>query len=1782
MKKLSIKILVCLLAITSIFGLVGMKSTSAVAEEQYQINDGFYLKGAGLRKIDEEDLASDVTGIQFENVLTQKAYKAILEQAKYVEDEVEKYKRVYFGVSISGMNGNSVQDIVYVASEGSGYTKPTFASDADDEEFYFHAGITFNDSQFEADLRDYLGGEYTEAKLAQYKAAAYGTLLNARSFYQIEGEEKQYVDSIARSMSMVANYYVASGIVDQTEWNKFYASKNYFTVGDAIAGTYYEEESGKLMVSDLTLPEKARIAYKAQNVPYSVSGSDIILDFEGQIEKSELGKNIEFYVFDTDNKVTTISVKYVTKLISTAEDLQYFNVDYTFDEAVYQAYVDAGNLDEAKAYVEKCMAEPFTYFDGYYVMVNDITLPSTVNSTVKFTHPAVVRLTSSTQAGFTADNANGVFVANHPDAMFVSAWGDEYALPRAYYPVVDAKNNYYYGAGPTINFKRIGLMGTFDGQGHIIENLQTGLMANWETSTYGTPYYYINASGQNTTGTSTNGAGLFGVLSVGGAIKNVGFTNMRGNYNSAGLVGVINQTHPSNMSALDKETYPNWDKRATIENVYMKIVFNLSWSGNLYGALWYADAGVSPITKNVLVDAEGYSLGDTAASQNGRFGIMPDSAHANASEDSGAQGPIYLIVNNPYHTSNIDENDHSSDLTVSGQLTQVTSLNALFTTTDIVTKFAGNDYWVVAGNAVYFKPLYDKATVEAGISLVDDNSQAVESITYDGSATEFAVKMVDAYGDVNAQVTFSEGAPLSYVDGKIVIDVENIDYGTFTATFTSGAVVKEINVDIPLPTYERGYLQEDGEWVESGITDIEGLTFKVDGIDATASVVNNKLMLDWEGSLATSLGNKVSIVVYKNDKKVAQYNSMYVTLAIDEASELNFSVGYTFNQAEYEAAPDKVAYAQEKAAQPFDYYDGYYVLVKDIDASGIEFVHDALGLFTGYKTADGFKPDETNNVFVAQGNATLVEGYAIPREGYPMMFDVPYDYPYNYSYPQTVKFVKIGFMGTFDGQGHIISNVNTKLSEENYKTYSAGTEKTGAGIFGTINYGAVIKNVGFTNLYVENSAGLALHNNMNGALDATADSVAYPNANKALIEDVYIQVSNTSVTPKGIIYNTMASTYNAQIRNVVVVANGVANIGEQHAVLNFLAYNEGYGGGIGDGTNGKLYLVVDTTQHTDKGAATRGILKQVTTLNELFTTTDAVDTLGNREYWETVTSNGVTGVYFIGTYASTIKLVDGSANEVNSLTFTVDNTSATVTASDNFGAVAITGVTFDTDALTYVDGAIKVVDGKYAPGTYTATFAFGENGTKSITITLEAPVYDMGYLQEDGEWVESGITDLTGLTFMVDGIDATASIVEGKLMLDWEGSLATTLGNKVSIVVYKDGVKQAIYNSLYVTVAIDEGTDLNSFSVGYTFDQAEFDAITDDAEKVAYLEACEANPFDYYEGYYVLTKDINASGVKFYHYAVGLFSYQNYDTSSTQAGFRVNDSSNVLEPLHEKAMYEYNDVQYAIPREGYPIISQSFGQTDASNAGWYRTEYGVGPRISFKKIGFMGTFDGQGYVISNAYTDVWDAGEAYRTKIYVGETLNTSGVGAGIFGIINYGATIKNVAFNNLRGNYSSAGLALSVNMRRDLDADDKLVYTNTNKPVIENVYIKVPTAAAGSNLQGVLWYAEYRVTPVMRNVVVVALGQNIGDSGQSQKYGIMNENSYREGDANYGLGGPVYIVQAVPRATSDGATTAGFLKQATTVEGIQTDEFITTKFADNAYWKIKEDGLYFNNLKVE
>ena len=351
--------LVFLLAVTSVFGLTGLKSVKA----EETVASGFNIVGASLRANGVGEV--DLTGIRFETVISSEVYNTLTKN--------NAGKVIKFGTIISDVNGLEPIEISYATSENGALVQTS-------DGYKFYASITFNDKEFALDvlnlkypetnwtLQDVEDENYSEAQagvIAKYKAASYAELLKATSYYQIgdDAGTREYTTSLTRSMRMVANWYVDGDKLNE-EQKEFIKGKNYFTAVEPIEGfTYIEVGDGEIVNDNgeaYVIPETVQqVAYQSQNVPV-VDGK---LDFTNVDIKEALGENITIYFFDADNNVSALTAKYVTEYITTvAEMKKAVEIGDLTVETTVEGYTQ-GDLYNDGYYVLGCDLD----FDGYKI-----------------------------------------------------------------------------------------------------------------------------------------------------------------------------------------------------------------------------------------------------------------------------------------------------------------------------------------------------------------------------------------------------------------------------------------------------------------------------------------------------------------------------------------------------------------------------------------------------------------------------------------------------------------------------------------------------------------------------------------------------------------------------------------------------------------------------------------------------------------------------------------------------------------------------------------------------------------------------------------------------------------------------------------------------------------------------------------------------------------------------------------------------------------------------------------------------------------------------------------------------------------------------------------------------------------------------------------------------------------------------------------------------------------------------------------------------------------------
>ena len=198
--------------------------------------------------------------------------------------------------------------------------------------------------------------------------------------------------------------------------------------------------------------------------------------------------------------------------------------------------------------------------------------------------------------------------------------------------------------------------------------------------------------------------------------------------------------------------------------------------------------------------------------------------------------------------------------------------------------------------------------------------------------------------------------------------------------------------------------------------------------------------------------------------------------------------------------------------------DGYCVLINDVDASGVTIPHEIFDYTYDYVNANG----ETEKVGITMKRYNLSVKPAL-RE----LTDAEIKEVEKYG---TID--AFGFLGTFDGQGYTISNLDTSVE----------TGKTGGGLFGYAFGSAVIGNVGFDNLKISNSSGIAYASFIPVPRPSPVDMKGLRTGNNTYFHDIYINLSEDTVNPKGSVVNM---TFDAgfglvNMQNIIIDATNVA------------------------------------------------------------------------------------------------------------------------------------------------------------------------------------------------------------------------------------------------------------------------------------------------------------------------------------------------------------------------------------------------------------------------------------------------------------------------------------------------------------------------------------------------------------------------------------------------------------------------------------------------------------------
>jgi hypothetical protein len=449
---------------------------------------------------------------------------------------------------------------------------------------------------------------------------------------------------------------------------------------------------------------------------------------------------------------------------------------------------------------------------------------------------------------------------------------------------------------------------------------------------------------------------------------------------------------------------------------------------------------------------------------------------------------------------------------------------------DIFASF-GSNMWTVNNGILTFNGAnnlvsYDSIIYVDGAKASSDvkNVAVNEQIALTGAILDGATPVALT----SDQITVTTGSEYVSVVGNVVTITGNSNenivitakFGNATATITLKVTGMAIAEEYFFSASEGKFFNQAGD--EKTLAEVLGsevtLTSAVDkdGVNvlsngAIANVASSKDgLIDNKFMLTTDSGFEYTVFV-----KVA-------TLVIDEAADLDY---FTYHGAF--TTTDAISDATQKAfatwltdanngEQNEFMWNGYYLMVKDVDGAAEGYVHNKMG-----------NSGMTQMVFASTPDvAYFITNYYNLASWSPQHCAW---YQYNGR----------GFKGTFDGNGHTISNLTTDRQ----------------GLFGLLLEGSVVKNVGLIEVGAnDGSSALAEY-----AIGATVSNVYFNNTNTyggfikssnaagASAYGGYVVNNATSINNVVLVYNNAIPTHGAVQQDKYMHLLGPQNASEGQA-----------------------------------------------------------------------------------------------------------------------------------------------------------------------------------------------------------------------------------------------------------------------------------------------------------------------------------------------------------------------------------------------------------------------------------------------------------------------------------------------------------------------------------------------------------------------------------------------------------------------------------------------------------
>lgn len=488
MRKLSVKILSVMVAVTAVFGFaqIGLNSKKAYAE-----TSGFYMEN-GARLRDPQD---NSFGLRFEAVLTEEFYNKIVNE--------NKGEKVIFGISVSNKvpsaDDYARSDIAYVSNvAGNGYVTPNFKN----EKCQIHGSIVYDEQTLTNEITNAYGGDNVKAYLNQ----AYATRLYACPFYQID-EEITFVNSnVNRSMIEVAKVYKDKGLVD-FNFDQYLQGvvylKDYTVVNNFDSITVKDQDGDVCLFTDY---------YK----DVTVNGESATLDNEGKINATvNVGESVEIMLTNKSGTVYILNATVEAKVLDGVKDVV-LGVNSTGAKTKTNAVIDLGDFDVTKLGANVTAKLGDTKLGAVIVDSNSVTINLTNVSATVFGEK---ELTITGKNGVVKANVLVITkeITNEEDWLSIGSIGKKlwsleenkedddgrYAI-NGYYVLVNGidgitQTSSMYSGELSSSWDKYGFNGVIDGRNYKLTNF-----------TYN----------QN------NGYGIFGATSKNAVIKNIAFEDM--------------------------------------------------------------------------------------------------------------------------------------------------------------------------------------------------------------------------------------------------------------------------------------------------------------------------------------------------------------------------------------------------------------------------------------------------------------------------------------------------------------------------------------------------------------------------------------------------------------------------------------------------------------------------------------------------------------------------------------------------------------------------------------------------------------------------------------------------------------------------------------------------------------------------------------------------------------------------------------------------------------------------------------------------------------------------------------------------------------------------------------------------------------------------------------------------------------------------------------------------------------------------------------------------------